>query len=599
MTTTADRIPRLALLTAIGLLTACAADDGARVQSTPRSADALLRQARQRDGAEAARLTVQAAAALADAGQHARALQALAGLPDPSRLPGPLLLDHAVVQARIAERDGDIEAAIEWLNGPAAAFADPATERGIGYFILLGRLSSAAGRPADAAGALAAAAARDGAAGALWRALGGMGTEELAALAGAAATYELRGWVELMRTWRAEAHSIRRQLDAIARWQRVWPAHPAARSLPVPVERLERVWAGRPRHVALILPLREPAGAAIQEGFLGAYYQALEGDGEAPRLSIFDSSGAVDALDIHAAAAAAGADFIVGPLDKTLVSQLHRARRLPVRTLALNYADRDGPGPANLFQFGLAPEDEIDQAAALAWRAGYRQAAVLAPRAPEYQRLELMFSGRWEALGGAVVSRTAFGDDYAEAVRRLMGIDRAEARAERLLALLPRRNMEFTPRRRADIDFVFLIANPGQGRQLKPTLEFYFAEDLPVFAMPSIHDGADGRGGNRDLDGIVFTDAPWILDRSGDPSKARIDDSLRPVSGALKRLRALGVDGFRLRARLEQMADGASYGGATGLLTLSPDRRVHRALTAARFAGGVAAPLEPGPAGAD
>ena len=92
-----------------------------------------------------------------------------------------------------------------------------------------------------------------------------------------------------------------------------------------------------------------------------------------------------------------------------------------------------------------------------------------------------------------------------------MAIDSSELRRDRIVQLLPRTSVEFIPRRRGDIDFIFLIANPREGRQIKPTLAFYFAGDIPVYALPSIYDGQDNQSANQDLNGIVFTDAPLDL----------------------------------------------------------------------------------------
>ena len=175
-----------------------------------------------------------------------------------------------------------------------------------------------------------------------------------------------------------------------------------------------------------------------------------------------------------------------------------------------------------------------------------------------------------------------------------MAIDSSEARAERLLDLLPRRNMEFSPRRRSDIDYIFLVANPRQGRQIKPTLAFYFAGNIPVFSMPSIYNGRDNQQEDRDLDGIVFTDAPWILNSDGE-LKEEINSNLRQAQGPLQRLRAMGIDSFMLYPRLIQLTKRqiGSLRGTTGILTMSENQRIHRNLQPARFEDGLAVPFNP------
>ena len=77
-----------------------------------------------------------------------------------------------------------------------------------------------------------------------------------------------------------------------------------------------------------------------------------------------------------------------------------------------------------------------------------------------------------------------------------------------------RQPFEFDPRRRQDIDFIFLLANPSQARGIKPTLAFFFAEDLPVYSTSHMNDNSESRIDYLDLAGIRFCDIPWKLTRS-------------------------------------------------------------------------------------
>ena len=425
----------------------------------------------------------------------------------------------------------------------------------------------------------------------IWDAINSLSSIQLNNFANTANNYQSRGWVELARVVTSEARSIRSQLDAIAQWRRIWSQHPAAQKLPLHLEKLAQTWEQRPKHIALILPLQDSAGRAIQEGFLSAYYAALDVSRDVPKISVFDSSNQTTIYPIYDAAVASGADLIIGPLYKQLVNQLQQLDELPVPTLALNYVDGSNSSSPNLTQFGLAPEDEIEQAVDLAWQAGHRNAAIIIPQSNDYQRLQQAFASSWAGRGGNLVSQSTFSgnNDYADVIKRLMAIDSSELRRDRIVQLLPRTSVEFTPRRRGDIDFIFLIANPREGRQIKPTLAFYFAGDIPVYALPSIYDGLDNQSANQDLNGIVFTDAPWIL-ANYDPLKSNTTSSLRPAQGPVQRFRAMGIDSFRLYSRLRQFdeEDITSMRGATGILSMDDNGRIHRRLEVARFVDGKA-----------
>ncbi len=572
-----------------------------QIEFTTESIDELLRQANIASGSDSASLRLNAVEELINSGYLDRAELEIESIQNPNRLRATLQVQLALIRAQIAIKQNQFDSALRWLSGNLAESANGDTSAGRRLILLRGQLYQSINRNEDAIIDFISITeswptnAETSLFEDIWLALTSLRDEELDQLAEEADSYEMRGWIELARIYQVDQFSIRSQLDAIVQWRRIWASHSAAARLPAPLIELQVTWENRPKHIALILPLQEAAGNAIQEGFLSAYYQSLSVSRDVPQISVFDSTGLTDIHDTFDQAVASGADLIIGPLNKKLVNQISERIEIPVPTLALNYTDEDRL-TENLFQFGLAPEDEISQVINLAWEAGYRNAAVIMPDNLDYQRLETFFGETWTNQGGQVVSSARFiGDSgYAEVIKRLMAIDSSEARAEKLLDLLPRLNMEFTPRRRSDIDFIFLVANPRQGRQLKPTLAFYFAGDIPVFSMPSVYDGQENQTGNRDLDGIIFTDAPWVLNPTHQ-LRDEVNTNLRQAQGPLQRLRAMGIDSFRLYPRLKQFSNNSmsSLRGTTGVLTMSENRRIHRSLTTARFEDGIAVPFRP------
>lgn len=583
------------------LLVSCSSNTGNEVSSTPtlQSASArieqLLREAELLDQTGRVNLLLSSAAELLDESEPEAAEELLEATGRPDRLAPEHQLQFALLQAQLAQLRSDDATALRWLEGALTQSADASTQLGADYYYFLGSLHESRNDIAAAVTAFAEASPyfinddQSDIYDRIWRELQSLSDPMLDRLAADASSYELRGWIELERVYRDDEFSLSSQLDAISRWQTIWSSHPATQRLPSSLAQLQESWEQRPRHIALVLPLTQAAGLAIQEGFLSAYYQALAENRTQPQITVLDSSEIDNVLEIYDSASDLGVDLVIGPLSKNLVNQLQGMDRLPITTLALNYLDVPGQLPRNLYQFGLSPEDEINQAARLAWAAGFRNAALVTPQTQDYLRWQNVFQNTWESLGGYVVSVASFADtnDYSEVVKRLMAIDSSEARAERILDLLPRNSMEFTPRRRQDIDFIFLIANPRQGRLIKPTLAFYFAEDVPVYALPSIYDGQTDSNENRDLDGIWFTDAPWLLDRE-DTLKATVDGNLRSTLGPLQRLRALGIDSFRLYARLGMLSSGQLDGlsGTTGRLTIAEDGRIQRGLLPAKFVNG-------------
>ena len=566
------------------------------------SIDALLSAAQTAGLEQGTLLRLRAIELLITAGDYPQAHAQLTQLPDPQTLPRAFVDQITLSRAHYALATGAMRQTLDLLQSlDLSAAASLTPEQRSDALITKADALIGLGRPQAGASDLLAgidsplpAPAAQRLADATWSVLNQLTVRQIEDLVNQSSSYTARGWLELSRSIRREDFSLRGQLDAVARWQRVWAQHPASAHLPKALAALASEWDQRPRHIALALPLREPAGRALQEGFVAAYYQSLAISREVPRISVIDSSETKEALDLVEAAIALGADLLVGPLDKGLVNQLAQLPQLPIPTLALNYTDIEESFALN--QFGLAPEDEIERLVSAASSRGFTRAAIVTPAGDNYSRLSNEFSSRWEARGGAVVAQRNFitEEDYSDVVKGLLAVDASEDRARRLRATLPRNNIEFTPQRRSDIDFIFLAANPRQGRQLVPTLAFYYAQDLPLFALPSIYDG-DPKAIARDLDGLLFADGPWMVEENA--LRGEADTQLSVTLGSNQRLRGMGVDSFYLAMQLKQLKQDASrtLRGVTGMLTLESSGRVSRELMLVRFENGIPKPVESAP----
>lgn len=598
-------ISLLATVSIVALLTSCAGPAPQRPDITPAqeeqlqqesTIESLLQQARRGAPAEAAQLTLDAVDLMIATDAPDRARQTLAAMRVESLTP-ELQVRHTLTSAALMLAAEAPDEALALLQPTALTQADRFPQMQARALELRAQAYQqdgqylAALRERIQLSPLSVSAPVDNLNG-IWEILS---IAPDSAFAGANIdSYELRGWLELRRLINSNTANIQNQMSALEQWRSSWNRHPAATRLPDALAVLSQIWDNRPAEIALVVPMQEPLGQAISEGFLSAYYAELAQGRDVPRVRIYDTSFRSDVLVLYDQAVDDGVDMIVGPLLKDAVRRMQRSSRpMPVPTLALNYGDPGGGAPEGLYQFGLAPEDEIRQAADAAWAAGHRNAVVLTPAGEDYIRIQDTFSNYWTELGGRVLSVDTFsGSDYSPTIKHMLAIDQSETRAARIRNLIPRNNIQFTPRRREDVDFIFLLANPAEGRQIKPTLSFHFAGDLPVYAMPAIHDAGANPVANRDLNGVIFSDAPWIL-TDQDPLKAIASDTWAPASGPVKRLRAMGVDSYRLLLRLEQMRrfPYTRVQGATGLLSLKEDGGIQRELQNAVITDGIASVL--------
>jgi outer membrane PBP1 activator LpoA protein len=430
---------------------------------------------------------------------------------------------------------------------------------------------------------------------AIWRSLMYIDIPTLRRYRDSAVTDELRGWLDLALISKTTQGNLKAQAEQLDQWSRDWAGHPTARALPGDLAIVRELAAEQPKQVALLLPLSgklASAGNAVRDGFMAAYYDASAREARLPVVRLYDTEAGTPLPQLCRQAVADGAAVIIGPLEKSQVAQLYQEPP-SVPTLALNRADiDDAVPPAQLFQFSLAPEDEAAQVADIAWQQGHRRVLVIAAQS-EWQSKEMQaFSRRWQALGGEVATAALFTDQQSlsPVIKNALNIPRSEARAKEIERLLGR-SIEFTPRRRKDVDFVFMLARAQEARIIKPMLAYHYGGDLPVYALSRIYGGFPSPDLDRDLEQVRFTEMPWILDNQ-QPLKQQILTNL-PQSRGLLRLYAMGADSFYLYPRLRQLNQlmDSRIPGQTGFLSIDSRQIVRRELKLAEMRNGRPAEL--------
>lgn len=428
---------------------------------------------------------------------------------------------------------------------------------------------------------------------AIWNSLLQANESKLEQLAKQPSTQLLKGWLSLALVMKQNQLDLDKQLSSLLLWQTRFSNHPAAKSLPGGLDQLEEFVEDKAKYLALMIPLSgklAATGKAVRDGVMAAYFSAKQQGAQVPEIRIYDTAKTRDFWSLYKKAILDGNELVIGPLQKRFVQRLQKEERLPVPTLALNYGNRDASeNPDQLFQYGLAVEDEAQLAAHYARQQGYQSAIALMPKGPWGERVFSRFSDAWQSQGGKLIEAQFFNGaaDYNKVISRLFAIDESESRARNLRKQLGL-NLETQPRRRQDVDFIFVAALPKQARQIKPTLAFNFAKDIPMVATSQIYSGIPSKSKDRDLNDVVFCDIPWVLEKS--PLRKQIQSLWPHAKGSLDRLYALGVDAFQLYPRLGQIKvlKYSSLQGETGRLSMDRYGQIIRSLPFAKFVNGYA-----------
>lgn len=346
--------------------------------------------------------------------------------------------------------------------------------------------------------------------------------------------------------------------------------------------------------VALLLPLEGAfalAGKSVRDGFMTAYFAESR---RRPTVQVYDTGENPDgALDAYRRAVADGADVVVGPLARDSVVALFERAEITVPLLALNRGGSTPPPPGSV-TFALAPEDEGIAAAERMLRRGWRRVIAVAGEDESAQRSLAAFRERIEQRDGEIVAQIKLPEsapDYAPLIRQALSAAGAES------STAPEDDADTTFSTRVAADAIFLAVKPAQARLFAPQLRVAGIYNLPVVATSQIAAGGANARLDRELDGIEFTEIPWLIsDLPGVPARAPLAESMASARGGGARLFAFGLDAFRLLGHLEQLATDPNerLRGATGELRLDGFGQVQRSPGWARYSNGHVQPAPDG-----
>ncbi len=422
---------------------------------------------------------------------------------------------------------------------------------------------------------------------ALWLILMNMPSHEIQAmLSEAAEQSELQGWLQLASISYHYRSNSKALLAALDEWQSRFNEHPANYFLPNPLDSITNKLVFSPKKIALLLPLTGPfsgPGNAVYDGFIAANKK----DKKEKQIIAYDTNKDTS-THLYEQAINEGAEYIVGPLTKGEVATV-AALWHPVPTLLLNDTENI---QANSYSFGLSPSNEAAEVALKASSKGYKRALVFAPNNKWGDEVVRSFSKQWQQEGGKIVDIMAYNvdhkekEDFNKKIRNFLHISDSETREKQVKEILGQ-NVQVMPSRRQDFDMIFLLAYPTKARQIMPALKYYYTGDVPVYATSSVYGGHANVLKDKDLEGVIFCDIPWVF------SHQMHAKNWPEQFNSYNRLYALGMDSYALTAQLNQLLLFPAQGSnkTNGSLYLKANQQVARVLEWGQFKEGLALSL--------
>lgn len=329
-----------------------------------------------------------------------------------------------------------------------------------------------------------------------------------------------------------------------------------------PQQNVASEWsASSPRSIAVLLPTSSKynkAAIALQDGI--NYQHQQNQSPYRPELRFYDiGDQAYQASQYYVAAEQSGADFVIGPLGADYANNVSSVsdRRLP--TLLLG---GDSQLNSSTSRLSLSPEQEGRAVAERAWRDGHLSAAILSSESKTHQRTVRAFQQQWLNLGGKISGTTSYSPqqyDHSVELKQLFAVNQSQYRHNRISSTLGFKP-KFSSYQRADIDFIFMLANNKTGRLVRPQINFFTGSKIPVYATSGVFNGIRDVVENFDLNGTRFPAMPWELQS--------ID--VAPYAGQLNRLFALGSDAYSLAGNYSKLSTdpNISIKGRTGDISI-------------------------------
>ena len=356
-----------------------------------------------------------------------------------------------------------------------------------------------------------------------------------------------------------------------------------------------------PSVVGVILPkssgLAKP-GESIQDGMMEAWF-ALPPELR-PRLHFYytDDDSTSELISIVQQAQRDQVEWFVGPLAREQVDAVLRMRNTqwPIPTVLLNT-----PSDGRLYRrlneerlaFALRPEVDAQQAAQYAHAMGLDRALVLAQDTAWGQRMVSAFSETFKSLGRQVVEQAWYNPasvDHSILLESVLGLNESKSRIAEMEALLGT-SLEAEPQRRRDIEMIFMASRAEDARQIRPQLQFFRADDLPVVSVAYALDGAVDSRRDVDLEGVLLPMAPWFIDEALAGQQRREAERRYPsllTNPSLSHLHAMGRDLTEIIRYLEPMRQDhqLALAGMTGDLSIDSSGEFLRILTPVTITNG-------------
>ena len=396
-----------------------------------------------------------------------------------------------------------------------------------------------------------------------------------------------QGWANLALYHQVYTSSGVELDQAINNWRRRYVGHPAVTVLPKQDELFTEFSPINIERLVILLPQSGPnerLGDALKAGVLAA----LDKQNISETLFLDEN---LNTEELAAKIEEINPDFVIGPLLKANIDKLTAANTLiNIPALHLNTFDGERISLQHYF-FALSPEHEVEQALEHFLAMGYQKPMLLAPNNVNGQRLIDYFNLQWQRYSETKPQIGLYNDkkDMPNTITSLLEVDKSKERIKTVKALF-KQEVENETRSRSDIDVIYILGDAIETRLIKPYLDVNvstFADRIPLYASSKSHSKQIDRTDKGDLEGLYFTELPWMLNSQVKLHTLRAQyDTLWPEQVDIsQRLFAMAYDAILVLPEIRQLSivPGNEFSGLSGKLSMNSSGHIERTLNWAQY----------------
>ena len=292
----------------------------------------------------------------------------------------------------------------------------------------------------------------------------------------------------------------------------------------------------------------------LLQGITDNYYYYKEEIGYAPELNFIDFSDNVYCMENMTLLKESFSIGLLFNQDYSLLDNNCYQRFLKLKGLVVTKNKIGGVQEPKLREFNINREVDIKNLLNIAKNNGGLRAIIIDDSTTKDKALVEKI---WKNMDGEVVSSVSSEKKISsqKLLSEILLMEQSKVRGRKISRIigLP---IKTEPRKREDIDSIFLSTSLSNARSLKPALEYNFADNISVYLIPSWSEDEHLTDNELDLEKVMISEMPFLLNTNTSFQKTN------------SRNFAIGYDAYELVLLLETSSRrNFNYFGLTGLIT--------------------------------